>query len=61
MYLMVLFIYQALPFWNIRNEKLVITTGFVETRTVGGHGCDGGGRISNTFFTDSGYLGAAPL
>jgi hypothetical protein len=22
---------------------------------------DGGGRVSNTFFTDSGYLGAAPL
>jgi len=22
---------------------------------------DGVGRISNTFFTDSGYLGAAPL
>jgi hypothetical protein len=30
---MVLFIDQALPFWNIQNGKLVITTGFVETRT----------------------------
>jgi hypothetical protein len=34
---MVLFTYQALPFWNIWNLKLVITVGFLETRIVGGH------------------------
>jgi hypothetical protein len=46
---MVLFTYQALPFWNIWNLKLVITIGFLETRKLGDMADDGGGRISVEF------------